>query len=329
MHSYRTKRNGFIRLAALAATMAIPAIAFTQSYPVKPIRIVTQFQAGSSGDSNMRALVEPLSQYVGQPVIVDNRPGAGGVLAAEHVANSPPDGYSLLAASSATQVIRGWIVKGVSLDPVKSFSAITQLSEPVVVIVANPSMPFNTLPALLEYARNNPGKLSYGSSGIGSEHHLSGEQIRQLTGVDIVHVPYKATAQALLDVVTGQLPLTFTIYAAAGNFINTKKVKAIAVVRKQRVGYLPNLQTVNEVIPQFEEPPMWTGLFGPAALPDPIVRRIYSEAARSLQSPSVRARYAAAGNEAVGSSPAEFAARIKRDNAFVERLVRSSSIQAE
>jgi tripartite-type tricarboxylate transporter receptor subunit TctC len=318
-----------IRVGSGVALALAASAAMAQAFPAKPIRLVTQFQAGASGDTNMRAIAGPMAEFAGQPVIVENRPGAAGVLAAEYVARSAPDGYTILGATSATQVIRIWVAKNMPFDPVKDFTPITQLSESITVIIAHPSVPANSLADLLGYARRNPGKLSYGTSGVGSEHHLSGEQIKQLTGVDMVHVPYKATAQALLDVVSGQLPVSFSLYAATNNFIASGKVKALAVVRNKRVALLPELPCVGEVVPGFEEPPTWTGLFGPAGLPEPVLRRLNADAVRAVQHPSVRAKYAAVGNETVGSGAEEFAAKIKKQIELVGRIAKAAGIQPE
>ena len=316
-----------LRAVIIVGALGAAPGALAQAYPAKPIHIVTQFAAGASGDANMRAIAQPLAESLGQPVVVDNKPGGGGVVAAAFVAKSPPDGYAILGASSATQVVHGWITKNVPFDPIRDFTPITLLSKPTVVIIAHPSVKAANLSELLEFAKRNPRKVFYGTSGVGSEHHLSGEQIRQLTGVDIVHVPYKATAQALVDVVSGQLPVSFSIYAAAVHFIQDGKVRALAVVREKRVAFLPDLQSVAEAVPGFEEPPMWTGLFGPAGLPDPIVRRLNAEAVKALQSAAIQKMYAARGSEAVGSSPEAFAAQIRKEVALVGRIVKEAGIE--
>jgi tripartite-type tricarboxylate transporter receptor subunit TctC len=319
------------RMAPLALVAALIAFqgALAQPFPGRQIRLVTQFQAGSGGDANLRAVAEPFGQFIGQPVVIENRPGAGGVVAAEYVARSAPDGYTILGASSATQVIRMWISKTMPFDPVKDFTPITQLSDSLAVVVAHPSVPAANFHELVEYARRNPGRISYGSSGVGSEHQLSGEQIRQLTGIDIVHVPYKATAQALLDVVSGQLPISFSLYSAAMPFIASGKVKMLAIVRSRRAAQLPELQTIGEAVPGFEEPPTWSGLLGPAGLPEPVLRRLSTEAIRAVNHPSVKAKYAAAGSEAVGSTPEVFAAQIRRQIELVGRIVKAAGIQPE
>ena len=207
---------GMLARTTLLASLALAATgASAQAFPSKPIRMVTQFSAGASGDTVVRTVTAPLSELLGQPIVVDNRAGAGGVLAAEIVKSAPPDGYTLFAGTSATQVIRLYLSKSTPFDPVKDFTPVSQLIESVTVLVANPALPVGNVKELVEYARQNPGKVAFGSSGVGSEHHLSGEQINLLTGVQMLHVPYKASVQGLLDVVSGRLQTAYLIYVVA------------------------------------------------------------------------------------------------------------------
>jgi tripartite-type tricarboxylate transporter receptor subunit TctC len=315
-------------LAMVFCAIATP-MALAQNYPVKPVRIFTQFAAGASGDTTVRIMAAPFSEMLGQPVIVENRAGAGGLLAAEAVQRAAPDGYTLLAGSSSTQIIRIFLSKNVPFDPQRDFTAITQISESVPTIVVNPKLGVNSLAELLEYARRNPGKLAFGTSGIGSDHHLSGEEIKQLSKVDMLHIPYKAGAQALVDVMSGQLPMAFVIHTQALPHIRSGKAKALAVVKEKRFALLPEVPTVTEVIPAFEVPPSWTGLLGPAGLPPALLARISSDAIRAMNLPETRARYAEGGQEVVASSPEEFAAKIRRNLELVARIVKAAGIQPE
>ena len=327
-------RNGKRRFAgpalALAALLAANSgAARAQAFPVKPIRMVTQFSAGASGDTVVRTITAPLGEMLGQPVVVDNRAGAGGVLAAELVKQAPPDGYTLFAGTSATQIIRLYIAKSTPFDPVKDFTPITQCIESVTTIIVNPAVPANTLKELVDYARQNPGKLAYGTSGVGSEHHLSGEQIKQLAGIDMLHVPYKASMQGLLDVVSGRLPVAFAIYVVALPHIKSGKVKALAVVREKRTTLLPDVPAVPEAVPGFEPPPSWIGIFGPAGLPGPLLRRLNADIVKTLNLPDTRSKLADQGLEVVGNSPEEFASRIERQKQLVARIVKNAGIQPE
>lgn len=317
-----------LTLSMVLSVVAAP-MALSQSYPVKPVRIFTQFAAGASGDTTVRIMAAPFGEILGQPVIVENRAGAGGLLAAEAVLRATPDGYTLLAGSSSTQIIRIFLSKNVSFDPLRDFTAITQISESVPTIVVNPKLGVNSLAELLEYARRNPGKLAFGTSGIGSDHHLSGEEIKQLVKVDMLHIPYKAGAQALVDVISGQLPMAFVIHTQALPHIRSGKAKALAVVKEKRFALLPDVPTVTEVIAGFEVPPSWTGLLGPAGLSPALLARISGDAIRAMNLPETRTRYAEGGQEVVASTPEEFSAKIRRNMELVAKIVKAAGIQPE
>ncbi|MFM9967660.1 MAG: Bug family tripartite tricarboxylate transporter substrate binding protein [Burkholderiales bacterium] len=302
---------------------------YAQPYPAKPIRLVTQFAPGSSGDTTLRTIAPILSQDFGQPVVIDNRAGGGGVVAAELATRAAPDGYTILAATSATQIVRAFMVRGPSFDTLKDFTPITALYSAITLMVAHPSVPVSSMGELIEYAKRNPNKLSFGSSGIGTDHHMTGEQIRILTGAEIVHIPYKATAQALIDVVTGQLPLTFAITAAAAPFIKSGKIKVLGVVKNQRVALLPDVPSFGEAMPKFQQPPNWTGIFGPGGLPPPVLSRLNGAVVKSLQHPDAQARWIANGYEVIGNTAEEFATQIRQQTALVASIVKTAGIKPE
>src|SRR4051812_15739514 len=230
-------------VAVLAACAIAPA-AVAQSYPSKPIRLVNEFVAGSGGDALLRVVVSGMQPIMGQPIVVENRAGGGGVVAAEVVRNSAPDGYTLLGCTQNVHVSRRFLAKTQPFDPETSFTPIVPLSDPVFVLMANPAVPANNLRELLELAKREPGKLSYATSGVGSNSHLYGEQIKQLAGVDIVHVPYKALAEAVRDVTAGLIPLGFNLSAQASPLVKAGKVKLLAVVSRQRMAQWPEVPTV-------------------------------------------------------------------------------------
>ena len=314
---------------AVFASVVCSSLAMAQAFPTKPVRVITQFAPGSSGDTTLRVITPIISQDFGQPVVIDNRAGGGGMVAAELTVRAAPDGYIILCATSATQVVRPFMVRGPSFDTLRDFTPITALYSAITLLVAHPSVPVTSMGELIEYARRNPGKLSYGSSGIGTDHHLTGEQIRILTGAEIVHVPYKATAQALIDVVTGQLPLTYAITGAAGTFIKTGKIKVLGVVKNQRVALLPDVPAFGEVMPKFQQPPNWTALFGPAGLPSSVLARLNGAIVKSLHHPDAQARWIANGYEVIGNTPEDFAAQIKLQTALVASIVKSAGITPE
>ena len=257
---------------------------------------------------SLRFITPPMSEALGQPVVIDSRPGAGGVVAAEQVMRAPGDGYTLLSSTSGAHIMRLFLVKNQSFDPVKDFAPVTQLMDVAAVIVANPSLPSNSLKELLDQTRREPGKLSFGTSGIGSEHHLSAEQMMQLTGVSLVHVPYKSGSQAMLDTAAGQIPLAIGTFPGAQPMINSGKLKALAVVRDRRISQLPNVMAVPEVVKGFEAPSAWTGIFGPASLPPTLARRLQGEFVKAMNTPEAKAKLAQGGYEIIGNTPEEFAA---------------------
>ncbi|MFM9969295.1 MAG: Bug family tripartite tricarboxylate transporter substrate binding protein [Burkholderiales bacterium] len=323
----KLEARAYMSTAALFCGMVFSSLANTQSYPAKPVRLVTQFSPGSSGDTLIRTFAQPFSEQLGQPVIVENQAGASGILAAQQVARAAPDGYSLLAGTSATQVIRRFMAKSMPFDPAKDFTPISQLIESVTVIVAAPSLPVNSLRELLDYAKANPGKIAYGTSGVGSEHHLSGEQIAQLSGVQMVHVPYKASLQALLDTAADRLPMAFTILSVAMPQVKAGKVRYIAVVGDKRSRRLPDVPALAEGVPGFEPPPSWTGVFGPANLPPAILARISADTIKAMTLPDTRQKLDAQSLDVVASTPEAFAALIRRQTELVGKIVKAAGIQ--
>ena len=313
--------------ASFLAGIVFATTVQSQAYPAKPVRMITQFGPGSSGDTLVRTIAQPLSELLGQPVVVENMAGAGGVLAAQQVARAAPDGYTLMAGTSSTQVIRRFMSRTMPFDPEKDFTPISQLIQSITTIVVSPSLPVNNLKELIDYARANPGKIAYGTSGVGSEHHLSGEQIAQITGTQMVHVPYKASVQALMDVASGRLPMAFSILSVAMPQVKAGKVKMIAAVREKRSERIPEIPALPEVVLGFEPPPSWTGLLGPANLPAPILARISAETIKALAQPETRKKLDAQSLDIVGSTPEAFAAQIRRQTELVAKIVKAAGIQ--
>ena len=317
------------RLLLSILLAALAGLACAQTFPTKPIRIVTQFVPGSSGDNALRFVTPAMSESLGQPVVIDNRPGAGGVIAAELVMRAAPDGYTVLSSTSAAHIIRPFLVKNISFDPVKDFAPITQMIDVAAVIVVNPSVPVNSLRELLDLARKNPGKYAFGTSGIGSEHHLTAEQIMQRTGVVLVHVPYKSGAQAMLDTAAGQLPISIGTYPGAQPLIASGKLRAIAVVRDKRIAELPAVTAVPEAVPGFEAPAAWTGIFGPVGLPAALAKRLQAEFLKAMNTPDARTKLLQGGYEIIGSTPEEFAALIRHETDMIGKIVKAAGIKPE
>ena len=317
-------------ISAAFAACACLASALTpaQTFPSKPIRLLTLFAPGSTGDTTARTFAGPFGEALGQQVILENMPGAGGVLAAERVARAAPDGHTLLVSLSSVHIMRVFLSRQTPFDPVNDFTPITQLGSAVTLLVAHPGLPYKSLRELIDYARANPGKASYGTSGVGSPTHLAGVLIGQLTGTNIVHVPYKAVSQAFNDVVGGQLPLAYAISSQVMPAARAGKVRVLAVLEEERYATLPDVPTIQEVVPRFEAPPSWPGLFGPKGLPDPVLRRLHSEAFKVLNSPEVKEKLAAREfYVSPQKSPEEFMAKIKRELALIGGIVKRAGIQ--
>lgn len=313
---------------AIGLTLAIStAGALAQAYPVKPLRMVTQFAAGSGGDALIRIMATPLSENLGQAVVIENRAGAGGIVAAEVVARAAPDGYAFLAATPNIPVVRVAADSKMSFDPTKDLVPLSAVAATPSIFIVNPSVPVNSYRELMDYAKKFPDKLSYGTSGIGSAHHLAAEQIRMLTGIQLVHVPYKAGQQALLDVVTGQIPTSWVIMGEAGPLAKAGKIRVLVTREEKRVSAFPDVPAIGELVPGFEPLPGWTGLFTPANVPQPIFRRLSADVMKSLQSAEIKAKINQIGFEVSGNTPEQFAAQIKREITLTARIAKAAGIK--
>jgi len=305
--------------AALAAAIVAPQAAWAQTYPARPVRIVVGYQAGGPTDVVARLLAGKLQVALGQPVIVDNKPGAGSNLASGEVAAAAPDGYTLLLAA-APITMNGLLYKNLKWDVQKSFEPVSLVSSAPAVLAVTPSLPVKNLQELVALAKKEPGKLTFGSSGNGGSQHLAGEMLRQRAGIDIVHVPYKGASGALNDLLAGHVAMAFMTSTSAMPFLKEGKVRPIAVAAQHRLPQLPNVPTVSESgLPGFEAD-SWNGLFVPAGTPAAIVARLQREVAKAVASPDLRDPLSAQGAVLVGSTPADFRAHIARD---VERWTRT------
>jgi tripartite-type tricarboxylate transporter receptor subunit TctC len=297
-----------------------------QSFPVKPVRLVTQFGAGSPGDVISRVLASQLREFLGQPVVVDNRVGGGGVLAAGVAAAAAPEGYTVVLLNTTVRVTAVAMGKKYSFDPAGSFTPITTVNDTVSVLLAHPALGAGTLTEVLSLSRSRAGGLSFGTPGVGSTHHLAGEEIRMISGARLVHVPYKTTP--LVDVAGGVIPLAFSVVARGLPMVKSGKLRAVAVLGEARSPLLPDVPTVQEVLPGFEPPPAWTGLFAPAGVSSAVLRRLHGDAVKAVNSPEGRERLVAAEFEPrTSASPEAFAAEIKRDVALVGKIAKAAGIE--
>ncbi len=300
------------------------------AYPSKPIRIVVPYPAGGGIDILARVIGERLSQRLGQAVLIDNRPGAGTILAADLVAKAAPDGYTLMLTSDSTVTINQFIYTKLPYDPVKDFAPVSQLVVLNQLLLANPAVPANNLKELVAYAKANPGHLDYASYGRGSQPHLAMELLKHQAGIDIVHVPYKGIPQAVPAVLAGEVQLTFAGAASSQAHLKAGRLKALAVGGKSRMALLPDVPTFAESGYPDVQSNAWFGLFAPAATPRDIVLKLHAEVTRILKEPEfVQKEILAKGYELVASTPEEFTAFLAIDSARNARAVKISGARAE
>jgi len=291
-------------LVVLAACIGASA-ASGQAYPNKPVKLVVPFTAGSATDILARTVGQQLGEAWGQPVVVDNRPGAGGTIGAGIVAKSAPDGYTLLV-NSAAHAYNPSIYSGLAFDTAKDFVEITPIAGQPNVLVVAPASGFKTVADLIAAAKQKPGQLNFGSAGTGSGTHINAEKFRLAAGIDVVHIPYKGTPEALTDTMTGRVTYFFSPISAALPHIREGKLVALGVSSAKRSSVLPNVPTIAESgLPGFDYN-LWVGLFAPAGTPPEIVDKIYRDVARVLDSAQARERLAALGAEAMPMTPPEF-----------------------
>lgn len=323
------KRSLPTLLAAALPLLAGTPFAIAQAYPVKPIRLYTQFGLGGGGDLASRVFAPALAQRIGQPVVVDARSGGGGIVAAGLVARAEPDGYTLAMLSTNVPTAAVLPPKTpLPFDPAKDLSAIGSMWETASVLVATNTVPFGNMGELIEYAKKNPGKLSYGTTGVASSHHLNGEQLNMLAGVQTVHIPYKNSPVA--DTAAGILPLTHVILVQAMPFIKAGKVKALAITTRQRVSALPDVPPMHEVVKGYEPTPSWTALFGPGRLPAALARRLNDDMTATIATPELRARLQELGfDPMLSASPEVFAVQLKKDLELIARIVKAAKIETE
>jgi tripartite-type tricarboxylate transporter receptor subunit TctC len=300
--------------AALSGLLPLAANgpALAQAWPAaKPITMVVPFPPGPALDMVARLVGGKLSAAVGQTVVVDNRTGANGTIGSNAVARAAPDGYTLLAATAGTHVTAMHLMKNLPYDPVKDFTPIMAAVEPATCLVVNASLPVNSVQELIAYAKANPGKLSYGSSGVGSVVHMMGELFNQTAGVKIAHVPYRGVAPAMQDVIGGHIPMVFISVSNAMPAVRQGSVKILAVLEPARYAKLANVPSMSEIIPEFRKPSSWFGFFGPAKMPPEIVARINANMRKGINAPDVRAKLEASDFAVIDGTPEEFAALLK------------------
>jgi tripartite-type tricarboxylate transporter receptor subunit TctC len=316
-------------LCALAVSGS-PFLAEAQTYPTKPIRIIASVPAGSLQDALARAVGQQLSEDYGQPVTVENKPGANTIIAAQAAAKSPPDGYTLLIATDSTMSINPHVYAKLPYDPERDFAAVTQMAEAIEVMFVSGDTPANTVKEFVKYAKTNPGRVNYGSFGLGSNAHLDALSLEQTTGIQMVHVPYKGGADAISALQTNQIQLLMTAIGVGMPALKTNKVKVLAVPGAQRHRLLPDVLTFAEAgYPTFQAKAWW-GLVAPAGTPPQVIGRIADDVTKYVKSPAFSVRFATTyALDPVGSSPAEFAAFMRADRERYGQIVRAANVHLD
>ena len=321
--------NGLALCTLGACFAAFAAGVSAQAYPTKPIRIVVPFPAGGTTDVLARAAAQKLAETLGQPAVVDNRPGAGGNIGAELVAKSAPDGYTLLMGTVGTHAINPGLYPKLPYDHVKDFAPVILVAGVPNVLVINPALPVNSVQELIAYAKANPGKLNFASSGNGTSIHLSAELFKTMAGVQMTHVPYKGSAPALQDLVGGQVQLMFDNLPSSLALIKGGKLKALAVTSATRAAALPDVPTLAESgLPGFEAS-SWFGLLAPTGTPPPVIARLNGEIAKWLATPEAKEKLLAQGANAAGGTPEDFARFITAETAKWQKVVKESGAKVD
>lgn len=322
------------RMCIVVASTLLPALAWSAqadkggTYPTKPTRLIVPLTAGGPTDTLARIIAIPLGEALGQAVIVDNRPGAGGNIGADIAAKAPPDGYTLFMGTSGPLAINSTLYSKLPFDPIRDFAPVILVASAPFVVIVNSSLPANSLKELIALAKAKPGQLNYGSVS-GSASHLSTELFKMTSGVNLMHIPYKGAAPATTDVMAGQIQLSFASTPGAVPVVTSGKVKALAVTSLKRVAKLPDVPTVAEAALPGYEAGVWYGVVAPARTPTEVVRRLNKEIARIVAEPVHRNRMLSGDFEPTTSTPEQFAAFIKSETTKWGKVVKASGAKAE
>ena len=311
-------------LAILSAADAWP-----QSFPGKPIHIIVPFPPGGPSDFAARSVSQNLPQFLGQPVIVENRTGGAGITATDYVAKSPPDGYTLLVATVGVMVIAPFLFDKLPYDPFRDFVPITNLVSGPAVLVVHPSVPARTVQELIALAKSRPGQLTYGSTGLGQISHLNGELFKLLAGVDILHVPYKGAAPLMPELLGGQISMNFSIAVDGLNYMRAGRLRALAVTSLKRLPLMPDVPTMDESGIKGYEVSNWNGIWAPARTPRAVIERLNREIVKSIDVAEVRERVAAQGGLVAVDTPDEFATFVRQEAAKWSKVIKDAHIKLE
>jgi tripartite-type tricarboxylate transporter receptor subunit TctC len=319
------KQSSILALLLLFHT----AFAWAQAYPSKPVRLVVPFPPGGSADLTARLIGNDVSKRFAQPVIIENRVGASGMIGSELVSRAAPDGYTFMMTTSTSLISAVYLVKSVPYDPIRDFTAITAAADSATGLVIAPNFQATSLTDVIEQAKRNPEKLTFSSSGIGSGFHLTGEMFAQAAGIKLIHVPYKGAGQALTDLMSGTITMTFSTLASQMPYIRSGKVRLVAVLDARRYPSFPDTPTIAEVVPGFARPASWMGFFGPAGLPGPVLQRLNVEIVGAVNSPDVRKKLEDDAFFPIGNTPEQFAAMVKTGLEVFGRAFKVAGLKPE
>jgi len=317
----------FARLLIVLPVAFLPAISLAQAYPGKPVRVVIPFPPGGAIDWTARVVTAKMSEQMGVPFVIDNRPGAGGSIAAELVSKAPPDGYTLMQGTASNAITTALNPKAPDFG--KEFAPVGLLGSSIFILVVHPSVPAKNVKELVAFAKARPGQLDFASAGNGTTNHLTMELFKAMTGVDIVHVPYKGGAPAMVDQIAGRVALGFSNTTVSTPHIKARRLVALGVSGARRSATLPDIPTLSEAGVNGFDATTWYGLVAPAGTPAPIIERLNAELNRALKVPDIREKYAADGIDPGGGTPQEFGMLIRTEIAKWSKVIKAAGIKPE
>ena len=322
-------RRGFHRMTAgaVAATLSGGAVFAQEKYPSRPVRFIVAVAAGGPNDIYARLLGQWLTDRLGQPFVIENRPGAGTNLATEFVVRSPADGYTIVTVAPS-QTVNATLYSNLKYNFLRDIAPVASFARQAQVLVVHPSVPVNTVAELIDYAKKNPGKLNYGSAGIGTGPHMAAELFKLMAGVDIVHVPYRGASLATQDTLSGQVQMTLTAVSGLGDLISTGKLKALGVSTSQRSELLPDVPTIGETVPGYESSAL-LGVGAPAGTPREIINLLNREINNALRDPGIRKKMDDLGGGVFISTPEEYGKILAEDTEKYGRIVRVTGAKVE
>jgi len=308
--------------------LTFSALAQSTSYPDRQIRIISPFATGGIADTFSRVVAQGLNESWGQPVIVENKTGGGGNIGSDFVAKAPPDGYTLVMGNIGSHAVNPYLIKNMPYNPLKDFQPVAFVLDAEGLLVVNPSVPSKTVNELIAYIKANPGKISYGSGGVGTTSHLAGELFKYLAKVDMTHIPYKGNSPAITDLIGGQTQIMFATMPTVLPFVKTGKLRAIAVIGGSRTSALPDLPTVSQTLPGFEVS-NWIGIFAPTGTPTPIITKLNTEVNKIMQLPNNQKRLEAEGAKFRAMTPETFGMFQRNEAQKWAKIIKDSGINPE